>query len=236
MDLEYIKERIYCLDEKRKIQPGERITKELAAILKDGSSANRAGCFAKGESGVQYPVETNCTCCGKDIIVDYTKTTLLQCIDHLGGLCHECYDIYQREKAKEDAESIAQIKERYTKDENFTQKYIADYLDPTKDLDVSLSARDKQNLIIAPYKLIDDMVAEHIGKMNYKDFLKTPYWKVISAYKKYKENYRCCFCGSNINLATHHKTYDRHGYEHLKKVIDEDLVVMCKHCHKRLHV
>ena len=71
--------------------------------------------------------------------------------------------------------------------------------------------------------------------MNYKDFLETPYWKTISQYAKCNADFECELCGNNEELHLHHKTYTRHGYEHLPEVIDKDLIVLCNKCHAKLH-
>jgi len=68
--------------------------------------------------------------------------------------------------------------------------------------------------------------------MEYSDFLKTPYWKGVSEKKKSQAEFKCQLCSSNANLATHHRTYETHGYEinYLK-----DLIVLCKECHSKFH-
>lgn len=81
----------------------------------------------------------------------------------------------------------------------------------------------------------EDLVADYIKNMSYQDFLNTSYWKTISNYKKQKSNHRCMLCNNNNNLRTHHKSYERHGYEHRIEVINEDLIVLCDDCHKKFH-
>lgn len=71
-----------------------------------------------------------------------------------------------------------------------------------------------------------------IQKMDYQDFLKTPYWKAIALYVKEKSGKKCSICGGDKKLHIHHKSYDNHGDElhHL-----DDLICVCQKCHKRLH-
>ena len=72
--------------------------------------------------------------------------------------------------------------------------------------------------------------------MPYKDFLRTPYWKIIAATLKETRAHNTCHkCGKehpNIPMHVHHITYKHHGAE-----IDylEDLVVLCEYCHKDIH-
>ena len=92
------------------------------------------------------------------------------------------------------------------------------------------------NKIMNPsYKLLDWFVIDSIKQMDYKDFLNTVYWKAIRQYKLDKANNKCALCNSKKRLNVHHKTYDRHGTEHLPEVADEDLIVLCQDCHAKFH-
>lgn len=75
-------------------------------------------------------------------------------------------------------------------------------------------------------------IIQRIKKMPYKEFLRTPYWRIISAFEKYEAGRRCAICGSTKMLNVHHKTYIHHGSEavHL-----DDLVTVCRECHKAIH-
>ena len=75
-------------------------------------------------------------------------------------------------------------------------------------------------------------IKEKLKKMDYKDFLKTPYWAAISKHVKYLAGNKCEYCGSSEKLEVHHKTYENHGDElhHL-----EDLVCLCHDCHAMIH-
>ena len=66
----------------------------------------------------------------------------------------------------------------------------------------------------------------------YSEFVKTPYWKIISAYIKWRDCCRCVQCNTNKQLETHHRTYENHGYEHLHL---EDLHTFCNICHQHYH-
>ena len=54
--------------------------------------------------------------------------------------------------------------------------------------------------------------------------------------KYIKESYlKCSLCGNDLKLQVHHKNYKRHGQEHLRKVMQNDLELLCKACHKSKH-
>lgn len=185
---------------------------------------------------VLFTAELTCSDCGNEIIQELTKTALL---DYLKGtnkiICKECQvklelteQIKKEQKIKEE--------EQYAKQKIInTEEYIKNYLSPGKEWDVSIKPYERQNIIIQNNKIDSNIIAQHIRNMPYNDFLKTPYWSTISAYKKYQTNYKCSICGSKNNLSTHHSTYERHGYEHLYTVIKNDLIVLCQSCHDKFH-
>ena len=115
------------------------------------------------------------------------------------------------------------------KDRDTTCEFIGKYLSfPRKIVDIK-----KEIEVMKSYKLKGDLVPYLIRKeMSYDQFLSSPYWKVISAYKKLQAGYRCQLCNSSERLAVHHRTYENHGYEieHL-----DDLVVLCERCHSKFH-
>lgn len=73
---------------------------------------------------------------------------------------------------------------------------------------------------------------------DYKPCFKDFYGLYINSdrFKKKRRNrieidgHRCKICGSPINLQVHHITYERIGFEDM-----DDLVTVCKKCHKGLH-
>lgn len=68
--------------------------------------------------------------------------------------------------------------------------------------------------------------------MNYEEYLKSEHWQEVKKVKLKTTNYRCQLCNSPLNLNVHHRCYDHINEEqnHL-----EDLVILCKDCHKRFH-
>ncbi len=75
-------------------------------------------------------------------------------------------------------------------------------------------------------------IADYIQNIPYKDFLNTPYWKLISWYVKAYSNFKCKLCGDNQNLNVHHPAYNCHGYEMQNY---KDLICLCESCHSRHH-
>jgi len=71
-----------------------------------------------------------------------------------------------------------------------------------------------------------------LGSMDYKNFLKTPYWYVISQYVRYKDKYKCRLCDAKGYLNVHHKTYEHRGFE---IIYTDDLITLCGKCHSHHH-
>jgi hypothetical protein len=96
-----------------------------------------------------------------------------------------------------------------------------------------------------------DNVSKILLKLDYKSFLKTGFWSVVSRYIKEKANYRCQKCGvkrgslslelneSSLVLEiessfdAHHTSYKKHGYESTEGI--DDIVCLCRKCHEEEH-
>lgn len=239
MDIEYIKEKIYNLDEKRKIQPGEYLSTEVVELLRQGNTNSRVACFAKtadtspSKNKCVFPTELICSRCKNLIIQNISKTNLF---NYLQGkveiVCDDC-----KNEINSKNEMHIDRKQKYQEEiKQTTEQYIKDYLDPEKTLDKSISPKERTHMIIDKKANVDyKIVFKHINSLSYQDFLRTPYWLTISEYKKFKSNYKCAVCGGSTKLATHHSSYKRHGREHEYQVIDEDLIVLCQDCHSKFH-
>lgn len=70
------------------------------------------------------------------------------------------------------------------------------------------------------------------SNLNYKTYLKTFQWNVISEMKKFLNYYKCDNCDLKTNLQTHHKNY-KNIYSEALNI--NDLTVMCVHCHSKTH-
>lgn len=116
-----------------------------------------------------------------------------------------------------------------------TDEYIGRYLDyKSHTLQISNNA---PNLVITRSPLIQwEDVAVAIKSMSYDSFLHTGYWKTISHHVKQAANYKCSMCGQKFKehqLAAHHRSYSRHGYEAL--YWKWDLACVCHECHRKIH-
>jgi hypothetical protein len=65
---------------------------------------------------------------------------------------------------------------------------------------------------------------------DYKEYLKSDYWKDIKQQVHKMDNNKCIICESENNLCVHHTTYDYLGNERL-----DLLVTLCKKCHYKYH-
>ena len=68
-------------------------------------------------------------------------------------------------------------------------------------------------------------------EQRYKDFLSSWVWGSTRARILKRAGDKCEVCGAEGTLHIHHKTYRRVGGNEL----DEDLIVLCPKCHKRVH-
>ncbi len=64
---------------------------------------------------------------------------------------------------------------------------------------------------------------------NYEAYLRSDEWTAKRRVILERDGYRCP-CGSRRHLHVHHLTYERLGHELL-----DDLVTLCRGCHRRLH-
>lgn len=65
--------------------------------------------------------------------------------------------------------------------------------------------------------------------VNYQEYIRSEEWREKSDAAKERAGYRCQICNtpdSMAGLQTHHRTYERLGYED-----DSDLTVLCDDCH-----
>ncbi len=112
-----------------------------------------------------------------------------------------------------------------------TLHYLENYLKPGRKWYNQIPPQERINHI-RNARVDWATVSVHIRNMDYSNFLQTPYWKAISAHKKFKAGYRCQVCNSPNRLTTHHRNYGIHGYEHANMW---ELTVLCTHCHEQFH-
>ncbi len=70
-----------------------------------------------------------------------------------------------------------------------------------------------------------------IARRSLKEYFETPEWRAKSSRAKIRAGNRCQVCGrSDVQLETHHNSYERLGEE-----LPVDLVVLCRDCHQIYH-
>ena len=83
--------------------------------------------------------------------------------------------------------------------------------------------------------LVRDIILKRNGYENYKDFLKSEYWRSIKKKVlgyKYLERYsKCWICGSKDNIHLHHENYRWM----LTKFELRSIRAYCKDCHSWVH-
>lgn len=70
-----------------------------------------------------------------------------------------------------------------------------------------------------------------LREMPYQEYLRTDEWNAKRAHALISSGFRCQVCNaSGVELNAHHRTHERRGHEK-----PEDLIVLCKGCHKVFH-
>jgi len=70
-----------------------------------------------------------------------------------------------------------------------------------------------------------------LEKLPYRKYLETEHWQQKRLEALRAEGYKCHLCqGNNRELHVHHLTYIRLGHE-----LPDDLMVLCKECHEKVH-
>lgn len=76
----------------------------------------------------------------------------------------------------------------------------------------------------------DNLSASELRSMPYKEYLQTQHWKDTRYAAMKRAGFSCQICNSKKPLQTHHRTYERRGFE-----LPSDLIVLCADCHKHFH-
>ena len=113
-----------------------------------------------------------------------------------------------------------------------TDNFIETFLTPKTDYPV----KDYFEIFRWHRYIDNNWIQELIAEMPYDAFLLSRYWENIRLYKLAKAHFKCEKCGKSYGLNVHHLKYDNHGLEHYKDVAENDLIVLCKDCHKLTHL
>jgi len=75
-----------------------------------------------------------------------------------------------------------------------------------------------------------ELGAKRYKKTDYSSYMQSPKWQEIREIRLFVDSNKCQSCGNGEQLQVHHITYKRLGNEDI-----DDLVTVCKQCHKELH-
>ena len=202
-------------------EDGDEITQEEIELMRTANTKQKMNLFKKNYSNkpYKYNVIYTCTQCGKETIEEWSRNKILDKNYHL--ICNKC-----REKNENDL-----IFERKKKEIENTKNYIETYLNANNSWKEGVKQWEKWEDICT--NCVDrEIIAEHIKKMDYHDFLKTPYWNAVSGQVMKRNNYKCQLCGKQGELNVHHPNYSIHGYE-AENI--HRLMCLCKDCHNNCH-
>lgn len=232
VDIEFIKS-IKNMSPEKKIAAGDFISREAVELLRSLNTYQINMCFAPVIKDGRYEVEIECKDCGKYYVSSLSKTAFLDyCATHRNkrryyatpkSQCQECEEKQRirEENARKAREEYLATKKGQT--EIFSRVYLRWGIGSERDYDAMMAVYNAAD--------IDDIATE-IQDMPYYDFLKTKMWKILAAHIKEKYGWACAVCMGDEKLATHHRSYDRHGYE-LK--YQDDLICLCEECHSKFH-
>ena len=255
MDREFIKLLISPPNKQdsRLVMRGDLIDSELVDIFCNVPPENMLRGFADIKTdpslaGVPYIIELQCPCCRRKFIRKANKNDTLKILKSVQRVrkeahywriredierlwCEEC-----RAKKKEEDRIEKELRDKeFAKDhEMLLNNYIERYVNPSHEFKKEIRAWEKIKSIMDKFdgeKRLEDAITS----LEYHDFLNTPYWDVVRNYRLKKAEYKCELCGENGTLNVHHKTYEHHGQEHLKRIADKDLIVLCSECHQKFH-
>lgn len=228
---------------------GDFIDSELVDILCSVSSPNMIKGFADPKtdtslSKVPYKIELKCPNCGdtfvregnREIILKILRTTRNSRRDTHFWWCNRDIELLWCNKCLSEKEERDRIEKERIEEENkaFRNFYIDQYLNPNRSFKPEIRPWERISIIMDKFKY-DEIINNAVNSLTYNEFLNTPYWEGVRQYKLKQAEYKCELCGKSGTLNVHHKTYDRHGMEHVRKVADKDLVVLCKDCHEKFH-
>lgn len=228
--IEQLKEYLNPKEEFWLYEDGDDITQEELELIRNATTKQKMSLFknysANDTKKFLYNVLYTCTQCGKTVNEKWSKTNILDKNYHL--VCNKC-----REKNYNNFffnRKMQELENEKKKIEN-TKNYIETYLDVNNAWKDGLKQWEKWKAISSA-NVDREIIAEHINKMDYYDFLKTPYWNAVSGQVKKKNDYKCQICGKQGTLNVHHSDYSIHGYE--AENINK-LICLCEDCHKTFH-
>jgi len=75
------------------------------------------------------------------------------------------------------------------------------------------------------------------GQIEYRHYLQSWRWRIISATRKWRDGYQCRTCHETKRLQAHHASYMYRGAFGITGIVKEffDTITLCDECHKRIH-
>ena len=231
---EYLKQEKISYIKYEDIIDNETIIK-LKEMMKKYNKTKVKSCFESCKTdGQLFTIEYLCSICNEKQIKQVSKRMLFEILEDKCPLyCDKCDK--ELEKSKKELEE--KEKERW---EEYNKQIINDYYNGWLNCNYELNDEAKNRLynvkneVINILQLINkkDLKNYVDNQMTYKEYLSTPYWKLVSMLAKKKAGYKCQLCGSDYNLNVHHRTYEHKGTEILNM---NDLIVLCQECHSKFH-
>lgn len=191
------------------------------------------------KSGFKYKAYFDCIVCNKQSSDLFSKTRLLDSVIYKSKVtkesditCSDCLKIAKKVKAKvyEENEEIREAHRQHN-----TERFIELYLNPQNSFNKESKTYEIFEEVFAYFRYNNtdiQAIKSHACKMDYKDFLATPYWTAVRKQVMKKSNYKCSLCASKGKLNIHHKTYENRGLEIINL---QDLICLCESCHTHFH-
>jgi hypothetical protein len=224
------------------IEPGDVIGVDVVEFLLR-YPRQKCDLLFKKISG-EFTIQGRCNSCPEIYTFTTSKTKTLKYLSDIRVgkkfICQTCGNKQAQEEI-EKRKALAAARE--SEKANFealklerSNQFISTFLDV--DHDPFTSGRwtnwKRMNAVKERWGQVDqDYVAGYIQGLEYGEFLRTPYWRSIAGYIKYRAGFKCSLCSSEYNLNTHHKTYQNHGRE--IDFVFEDFICLCNACHETFH-
>lgn len=234
VDIEFIKS-VKTQTDERKIAAGDYLNRETIELLRSLTLAQLNSVFAPPVKDGKYYFEFLCADCHKILVDLISKTDVIYyCTRHKRGINRGFVDCTYR-RCPECEERLRQKEEceRKKQEEFLATKHGQTVFFETHYLIQGFARSDEYKNMLEVYRAADEHdIALNITDMPYYEFLKTRMWKILSAHIKEKYGNACAVCSSKVKLATHHRSYEHHGYELL---FQDDLICLCEDCHSKFH-
>jgi hypothetical protein len=235
------------------IEPGMEFDHETLVALSTRMPQNkdiRALFPLVGGLPIDYVCEIQCDRCNlfkKTLLRKTQLIAYMECLRRIYEKTHKinCQTVATCEECKK-AEIFASKQKQELKHREFIENRKKDFQNNTDFLikyyllvDAKpLDGCDWKTLATQMGRLVDvcdtSRLAEAINEMEYGEFLRTPYWKIVAYEVKRKNKFRCVMCDSSEHLQVHHKNYNFHGYEHTYNGVCS-LTCVCNECHAKHH-